>query len=98
MAVELRPSKRPPSDYYFQKDKLKKRDLAIGFFLATAFWYFCFHPLWWAGPLAIFIVSTIVIRCDIKRRYIAYGALSLIFFPLILWGSGLILHQGIIWK
>lgn len=88
MAVELRPSKRPPSDYYFQNDFLKKRDLLLGFLIAAAFWYFCFFPIWYAAPIVIFVVSAILIRCNIRRRYVAYGAMSLLFMPLILWGGG----------
>jgi|GEM_PF-1680143 energy-coupling factor transporter transmembrane protein EcfT len=88
MAVELRPSKRPPSDYYFQDDFLKKWDLAIGFVIAAIFWYATFYPHWYAGPIAIVIVSLILIRIDIRRRYIAYGALLLLMMPLILWSGG----------
>jgi hypothetical protein len=98
MAVELRPSKRPPSDYYFQNDFLKKRDLFFGCLTAAVFWYFCFYPVWFAAPITIFIVSAILIRRDIKRRYLAYGAILLLFFPLILIGGGGFLHAGFIWK
>ena len=98
MAVELRPSHRPPSDYYFQNDFLKKRDLFFGFMIAAAFWYFCFYPVWFTAPIVIFVVSAILIRCDIKRRYLAYGALSLLFMPLILFGGSGILHAGMAWK
>jgi len=95
MAVELRPSTRPPSDYYFQNDFLKKRDLFFGFVAAAIFWYLCFYPVWWAAPLIIFVASAILIRCDIRRRYLAYGALSLLFLPLMVTGGSKFVNFGV---
>jgi hypothetical protein len=94
MAVELRPSGRPPSDYYFQKDNLKIRDLVFGFAAAALFWYLCFNPCWYAAPVMIFTIVAILVKIDIKRRYIAYGALCLLFLPLIIFGGGHILRNG----
>ena len=98
MAVELRPSTRPPSDYYFQNDFLKKRDLFFGFTIASVFWYFCFYPVWFAAPIIIFVAAAILIRRDIRRRYLAYGSLLPLFMPLILIGGAGFGQAGLTWK
>ena len=88
------PSKKGEDDYYRDHKVLKNTDFAVGALLSAALWYFLFDPTWYFAPLVIFIVSMIGITLRIKRRYFIYGALSVVFFPLIVWGGLMIFWAG----
>jgi len=87
-------AKRFDPDFYKKDPALKKLDFALGFFGTAFFWVLLFKLLWFIAPLVIFCVSIYGIFSKYRRRYIIYGALSLIFFPLVLWGGLMVFWAG----
>lgn len=87
-------AKRFDPDYYKKDPVMIKLDFALGFLAALLLWVLFFKPFWWLPLLLIFCVSMIGILLKLKRRYIIYGALSLVFFPLVLWGGLMIIWAG----
>jgi hypothetical protein len=81
------PAKRFEDDYYHGHKNIKVIDFTVGALLAAVLWFFLFKPIWYVAPLIIFTVSMLGIFLKIKRRYFIYGALSVVFFPLVLWGG-----------
>ena len=81
------PIKRFDPDIYKGRKNMRDRDFAAGFGGSSLFWWLFFHPLWWAAPLAIFCLAMAGIVLQFRRRYFLYGALSLVFLPLIAWAS-----------
>jgi hypothetical protein len=87
-------AKRFDPDIYKKDPVLKKLDFILGFLVMGLVWFLFFKPIWWAAPLAGFCVSMIGILIKFKHRYVIYGALSLIFFPLVLWGGLMVVWAG----
>jgi len=88
------PLKRFDPDIYKDRRGLKNLDLAIGFLAAAGVWFILFRPVWYAGPVVVGLVGLTGLLTKFERRYIIYGALSVIFAPLLLWASATILKYG----
>lgn len=66
---------------------IKKLDFALGFCAVAFFWVLSFLLAWYIAPLVVICASIAGILLKLKRRYVIYGALSLVFFPLVLLGT-----------
>ncbi len=80
-------------DYYLSQ-KRKYLDFLAGFFLAAVFWYLVFNSYWYAGPVLIALVAGFAIKMRVSRRYIAYGALGLLFLPWAICWSAQLFSMG----
>lgn len=87
-------AKRFDRDIYKNKRWLRNADFALGFLIALLAWILFFKPIWWAAPAAIFIACMGGLFAKIKRRYLFYGGLSLVFFPFLLWSVLMIAWFG----
>ncbi len=81
------PAKRFDPDFYKKDPLIKKLDFALGFCSAALFWVLSFYFAWYIAPLTVICAAVAGIFSKIKRRYIIYGALSLVFLPLVLWST-----------
>jgi len=88
------PAKRFDPDYYKDHKFTKNVDFAIGFLLSAVLWYFLFKPYWYLAPIIIFSIAMAGVLLKIKRRYFFYGALAVVFFPLVIWGGLMIGWAG----
>ena len=88
------PAKRFDPDYYKNNPIDKKLDFALGFALAALVWVVFFNPHWWLAPLLVFCAAMAGVFFKFRRRYVIYGALALVFFPLALWGGLMIVWAG----
>jgi|GEM_PF-830761 len=88
------PVKRFDFDVYKNKKWFKTADFALGFFVALLAWVLFFNPVWWAAPAGIFVFCMAGIFLKIKRRYLFYGGLALVFFPFALWTVLMIFWNG----
>lgn len=81
-------------NYYVSK-KRKYLDFCLGFVSAALFWFLIFNPhYWYAGPILISLISGFALKMRVKRKYIAYGAIGLLFMPFAIWWSGLLFSMG----
>ncbi len=81
------PAKRFDYDFYRDKKLLKKLDFCVGFLGAGILWAIFFDPVWYTPLAVIVILSLIGISINFERRYVIYGALSLVFFPFVIWAT-----------
>lgn len=89
------PNTDGPDDYYYKNTLRKRKDLAIGFCTAIAVWALLFRLSWYVGPVIIAATCFTAFIKKYQRRYVMYGALSLIFAPVLIWGSGVIFQKGL---
>jgi hypothetical protein len=87
-------ARRFEPDIYKKTKWLKQLDFMLGFLSALLAWVLFFKPVWWAVPLVAGLVCAAGIFLQIKRRYIFYGALSVVFFPFTLWAILMIVWAG----
>jgi len=87
-------AKRFDRDIYKNKRWLKIADFSLGFLVSLLMWILFFGLVWWAAPLGVFIVCLAGIFMKIKRRYLFYGGLALVFFPFALWAIIMIAWAG----
>jgi hypothetical protein len=87
-------AKRFDRDIYKNKRWLKIADFSLGFLISLLAWILFFNPVWWAAPLGVFILCAAAAMMKIKRRYLFYGGLALVFFPFALWAIIMILWAG----
>ena len=80
-------AKRFDRDIYKNRRWLRNADFALGFLTALLAWLLFFRIVWWFAPMMVFAACMAGILAKIKRRYLIYGALSLVFFPLIAWAT-----------
>jgi len=88
------PSKRFDPDIYKDRKDLRNRDFIAGFVSSGLLCFLLFRPVWFLAPLIIFCFSMIGIKYKFRRRYAIYGALSLIFFPFLLWALLMVGYAG----
>jgi len=88
------PSKRFDADLYKENKKLKNKDFALGFALAFLVTAALFWVEWYLGLLLSFLVSIAALFFKFRRRYIAYGALALVFFPFVIWATLMVSWAG----
>jgi len=86
--------KRFDRDIYKNRRWLRNADFALGFLTALLAWLLFFRIVWWFAPMMVFAACMAGILAKIKRRYLIYGALSLVFFPLIAWATLMIAWAG----
>jgi len=88
-------AKRFDPDVYKDRKNLRNRDFAAGFSGAGLFWVLLFHPFWFLAPIMITGASLAgIFSQKIKRRYVLYGALSLVFLPLVIYAFILVGYKG----
>jgi len=88
------PIKRFDPDIYKGRKKMRNTDFIIGFLAAALIWLLFFRIAWYIGPLIVICFSIAGFFLKFRRRYFLYGALTLVFFPLVLWGALMILYKG----
>lgn len=87
-------AKRFDRDIYKGKRWLRNADFALGFSTALLIWVLFFRLSWWAPLAVIFIICMAGLFVKMKRRYVLYGGLSLVFFPFIFWAATMIFWAG----
>ena len=88
------PAKKNDFDYYKKHTDEMTIDFIVGFLATGILWFVFFNPVWYFLPLVIFFISATALLFGFERRYIFYGALSLIFFPVTLIGLIVFVYNG----
>ena len=88
------PAKRFDHDLYKDRKDLKKRDFAVGFVVSGLVWFLLFHSAWYVAPALIVCAALAGLLLKLRRRYVVYGALALVFLPFVIFATLAVGYAG----